>query len=109
MNDFYDSEVYLQMPGANLLEPVWPGAYHEPIMELDVGTYEINIYTRFGDKDVLPHDWSLVAWSEKSQVKISHKGGFENRQFRNLESDPSIQVPRNFSPPDETEEEDSGI
>lgn len=48
---------------------------------------------------MLPHDWSLVAWSEKSPITIEHTDGFKSGSFRNLAADPSIPVPANFTEP----------
>ena len=55
------------------------------------------MYTYFAESDLLPHDWSFVAWSSKSPVRITHKDGFESASFRLLEVDQSISIPKDFS------------
>ena len=80
------------MPGTNTLYPVWPGSRHEPLREIPEGEFEIRIYTHFSEEDLLPHDWSLVTWSEKSKLTITHADGIKSASFRNLALDASIPI-----------------
>ena len=60
----------------------------------------VQFYTQYSEDDILPHDWSLVVWAEKSPVKIEHKDGFESSSFRNLSPDPTIPIPTDFREPE---------
>jgi len=106
--DYYTTEVLMEMPGTNTLYPVWPGSRHEPITELPEGELIVRIYTHFSEEDLLPFDWSLVTWSEKSKLTITHADGIESASFRNLAPDASIPIPTNFRNRTATNSTDNG-
>ena len=54
------------------------GSYHREMFDMPVGEFFLNIYTKFGDDDVMPHDWAITAWAEDKPVV-----------FRNLDGTPS--------------------
>ena len=91
------TEVLIQKPGGRILYPVWPGSFHDDFMDVPAGEFDVNIYTRFGDNDLLPHDWSLVVWAEKSEVEITHSKGLRSGAFRDLKRNEDISTPTNFS------------
>ena len=45
----------------------------------------------------MPHDWSLVAWSEKEPIQIKHKNGIESDSFFNLKLDSEAPIPQEFT------------
>ena len=111
---YTQTEVHMELDGDNTLYPVWPGARHRDSILMDAGsTIDVLIYSKFGEVDLLPHDWSVTAWSEISPVSIEHTDGYSSGSFRNLEADSSIPVPAVFNKPaviddeDEEDEEDT--
>ena len=61
----FSSEILVQKQGEDQLHLVNPGSIHDEITEIKAGSeYEIKVYTSYHELDLLPHDWSLVAWSD---------------------------------------------
>ena len=86
----------LGVPGSNILQQFNPGSYHK-IVEIEADKdYEIGIYTKFGSTDYLPHDWSVVTWSDKEPMKITHNDGIESRSFFNVNLEASTAIPQDF-------------
>ena len=93
----FSSEVFVKRPGDEFLNLVNPGSIHQEVIEIEAGTeYEVTVYTNFVEDDLLPHDWSVVAWTEKELVNIRHKDGMPSGSFFNLELDPETPIPENF-------------
>ena len=93
----FSSEVFVERPGDEFINYVGPGSIHQEIIEIEAGTeYEVIVYTHFREDDLLPHDWSVVAWTEKSLVNIRHKDGIQSGSFFNLSLDPEAPIPEEF-------------
>ena len=74
-SDWY-GEVLLGAPGESMLQIFNPGSYHEDKRVMEEGEkISFTIYSHFVSEDLLPHDWSLVAWSSIEQVEINYVGG----------------------------------
>jgi hypothetical protein len=61
--------------------------------EIPKGEFLIKIFTNFSEEDFLPHDWSLVTWSDKSALTITHDDGIKSDSFRNIAPNSSIPIP----------------
>lgn len=63
------------------LQKVNPGTFHDNPISLKAGQeYTFEVYTRFHERDLLPHDWSYVIWTDKEPVTVDHVG-FEEHGF----------------------------
>ena len=94
----FESEILVQKPEEEDLHLVNPGSIYDEITEIEAGTeIEIKVFTNFKEADLLPHDWSLVVWSDKEPIEIRHKDGIESGSFFNLELAPEVPIPSNFT------------
>ena len=95
---FKDTEIFLESPNDDWLRYVNPGSYHKDAMDFEAGKeYKYWIYTTFGENDIMPRDWSLVAWADKEPIQITHGGGLESGSFFNVDLDADMELPQNFT------------
>ena len=91
---FKDTEIFLESPNDEWLRYVNPGSYHRDVVDFEANKeYKYWVYSTWGEKDVMPKDWSLVAWSDKEKIEIKHAGGFESSSFNNTDLDVNITLP----------------
>ena len=70
------------MPGDFTVRYINPGSHHnEPIDFEAEKEYTYIIYTTWLEEDVMPHDWSIVAWSEQESISIKHADGLQSSSF----------------------------
>ena len=76
------------MPGDSSVKFINPGSHHnEPVDFEAEKEYEYIVYTTWLEEDVMPHDWSVVAWAEIESISIRHADGLESSSFFNLDLD----------------------
>lgn len=94
----------MQVGNEPVLKRINPGSRHEPVIDMQAGVPLIlSVYTTFSEDDLMPHDWSLVAWAEQEAVFIVHEDGLQSASFRYLERDDEIPAPQNFANSTDTE------
>ena len=87
------SEVLYERAGTNSIKSVNPGSYHEEVVIKANEEIEIKVYTRWSDTDLLPHDWSLVTWSDYKPIQIAHDDGIQSRSFFNIDLQKDVFIP----------------
>ena len=83
-------------------------------MQLKAGqVYTFKIYTKFDERDLAPHDWSLVLWTDVKAVTIDHVGFFSSgfkvqrlfadtpipKQFPEQQEEDPVWIDGYFGPP----------
>ena len=61
---------------------------------------EITVRAYWAPEDLMPHDFSIVAWSEKEYLTLEHVSGDqkESTNFPTFEADPAVELPKEFPP-----------
>jgi len=62
---YYNSEVMVKRQEDEYFWIFNPGSLHGGISHLKAGQpYEVTVFSHFGEGDMAPHDWSIVAWAK---------------------------------------------
>ena len=94
---FKDTEILFEKPGDRTVRFINPGAHHFEAVDFEAEKeYEYIVYTVWGKTDVMPRDWSVVAWAEQESISIRHKDGLESGSFFNRDLNPDITIPQDF-------------
>ena len=73
------------------------GYAHAPGFKVKAGeTIEVSASVFWGDEDLMPHDFSIVVWAEKSPVELEANRAEENEHFPVYYQDDSAKVPTEF-------------
>ena len=74
-----------------------PGSIHSGVTYLEAGKpYSVTVLSRFGEADMVPHDWSVVAWAKDMPVQIYHEAGRQSDTFRLLKDADQTDLPQDF-------------
>ena len=67
-------------------------AFHSEGIDMYAGqTLVMEMEVTFGEEDMLPSDYSVVAWAEKQEVQMTSTGDDQDTTFPNFELDETIQ------------------
>lgn len=94
---YYDSEVLVKRQEDQYFYVFNPGSIHSGVTYLEAGKpYSVTVLSRFGEADMVPHDWSVVAWAKDMPVQIYHEAGRQSDTFRLLKDADQTDLPQDF-------------